>query len=285
MNERMLQILEGDESKYPHVLEARFKRVFDRIVAFWGTEELDPLFSDLCIDDRGGRQGFPPDAMGELFVLFNVNERQKSNRAGAWDLEAVKRGLAQERIDFSEAGFFRSVKQDNDKAVGLFLQAGYDVNQKNDVGWTPLMVAAFFGNERIAATLIESGARVSAQDNQGYTPLHWSALQGYAKVADLLLRKGAFVNARSKRGITPLIQAAAKGYPGIVKLLLVAGAHVNRADDEGWTPLHKAVSNGHVDVVKLLLGNGADKDARHVKGTSPRDIAKRKDNPEIQVLF
>jgi hypothetical protein len=42
----------------------------------WGKEESVPYLRSLVFDERGGRQGFPPDVSTELFMLYGLLEFQ-----------------------------------------------------------------------------------------------------------------------------------------------------------------------------------------------------------------
>lgn len=278
-------LLEADEEHYPSNLEAKFKRILDKIVELWGTTMLDNYFEDLLIDKRGGRQGFPSDVMRDIFYLHTLHERamraRKTGPEDVWSNETIKRGLEAEGFEFTPRGFFRAIELGNQRAFELFMQAGVDIDMRNDVGWTPLMVSAFMGSEASAKMVLEAGADVHARDNLGYGPMHWAAYQGYPAVIELLIAKGGDVNVKSDKGLTPLLQAAARGHAETVKLLIKRGAFVNQPDKEGWIPLHKAVANGHLETVKLLLSAGADCNARHASGVTAVDIALQKERPEI----
>ena len=52
MNEKVLQILGGNESRYPHKLELQFPRVLEKILELWGTPAMDPYFHELMMDTR-----------------------------------------------------------------------------------------------------------------------------------------------------------------------------------------------------------------------------------------
>ena len=39
----------------------------------WGFEEMNGFFRKLSLDDRGGRQGFPPDAWEEIQTLMSLH--------------------------------------------------------------------------------------------------------------------------------------------------------------------------------------------------------------------
>lgn len=283
MNETMLKLLDGNMEIYPSVLETRFKRVFDRLIELWGSDEFDPFVSGLFINDTGSRQGFPPEAMTEIFRLSTAHDAalRRSREAAAWELEAARREIAEMNVEFSARGLTAAIENGHERAVELFIQAGFDLETRNAQGWTPLMIASFFGHPRSAEMLVKAGADVHARDGHGYSPIHWSALQGYEIVVDLLLTQGAQADARSLHGITPLIQAAAAGHGRTVCVLLDRGAQPSLADNEGWTPLHKAVANGHLEIVVELLRRGADTAAAHDSGMTPVDIARQKQRAPI----
>ncbi len=56
------------------ILEARYPHVAAKVVAYWGTEACLPYLDSLLTDDRGGRQGFPFDAMQELTLLKELHQ-------------------------------------------------------------------------------------------------------------------------------------------------------------------------------------------------------------------
>ncbi len=58
---------------YPTVLEAKYPRILDTIQTMWGFQELNGFFRKLTIDDRGGRQGFPPEAWEEIQTLWSLH--------------------------------------------------------------------------------------------------------------------------------------------------------------------------------------------------------------------
>lgn len=282
MNAVLQDLLKGQEHKYPHNLETKFARIFNRIMEMWGTPALDIYLGELMIDEKGDRQGFPKEISAEIFMLSLLHDkvmaeinRKRDEEGDVWSNEKIRQGLEEEHIEYSPSGFFSALDTDNTRAVKLFIEAGINLDEVNKAGWTPLMVSSFMGSEETAELLINAGANVNTRDKRGYGPLHWASYRGFTRIVDLLVQKGAYVNAMSDKGLSPLLQAAACGHTEIVKLLIGKKAIVNDADKEGWTPLHKAVANGHKDVVVSLLEANADPNLENLAGLTPLDIARK----------
>jgi len=98
----------------------------------------------------------------------------------------------------------KAVRDGNIEAVKQYLDAGTDVNAKEENGVTPLHQAAFYGQKEVVELLIAKGADVNAKEEEGWTPLHFAAEGGHKEVAELLIAAGADVNARDNGGETPL---------------------------------------------------------------------------------
>jgi len=106
----------------------------------------------------------------------------------------------------AERALRKAAKEGNIEAVKQHLDAGTDVNAKDNSGWTPMhYVAAYSGHKEIAELLIAKGADVNAMRGGGGTPLHNAALGDHKEIAELLIAEGADVNAKdSLTGETPL---------------------------------------------------------------------------------
>jgi len=51
---------------------------------------------------------------------------------------------------------------------------------------------------------LDAGSDVNAKDDLGATPLHWATVNGHKEIVELLIGEGADINARDRRGSTPL---------------------------------------------------------------------------------
>ena len=131
------------------------------------------------------------------------------------------------------------------------------VNKYSHDGWTPLHLAAFFADERIAAALLDRGADAHARSRNAMenTPIHAAAAARKAAVIALLLERGADVNARQHGGWTALHAASQNGDESLVRLLLAHGADVDAKAANNQTAMDLAMTGGHQAVVDLLDGH------------------------------
>lgn len=95
-----------------------------------------------------------------------------------------------------------------------------------------------------AIAAIDAGANVNARNRLGDTPLLIAVRNGRVNILKALLDKGADVNEQDERGQTALMVAAGNVASGdgskdirAVKLLLARGANVNIKDNFGLTAL------------------------------------------------
>ena len=118
---------------------------------------------------------------------------------------------------------------------------------------TPLMLAAFNGHTGIVEALIQAGADVNRRDEIGRTALMFASTGAFPETVQALIQNGAAVNINDHgERWTPLMWAAAEGHAEVVKVLLDAGAdrHVQDVDDD--TARDFAVQKGHPEVAALL---------------------------------
>ncbi len=53
-------------------IERRFPHIARELSALWQTGQIGPYLDSLLIDNRGGRKGFPADALDELMFLSGM---------------------------------------------------------------------------------------------------------------------------------------------------------------------------------------------------------------------
>ena len=131
-----------------------------------------------------------------------------------------------------------------------------------------LHFAAAHGDLEKCRELLSHGHNVNDVDELGYTPLHYAAMKEQIEAAKLLLAAGANVNARDERtiGHTPLGEIADNCSLAMARLLVEAGADPSI---RGWMQicaLDLAVSRRRGDgptIYKLLRASAKHLPARH----------------------
>src|SRR5215211_7783002 len=115
-----------------------------------------------------------------------------------------------------------AVRNGDPKAVRAALDAGADVNAKNEIGVSALWIAASKGKLEVIDLLLDRGADVNARDGIWYqTPLSMS-LGGFGGFgnADAVKR---FLKAGAKDLDAAAMTAAARGNVALLKLVLDTG--------------------------------------------------------------
>ncbi len=126
-------------------------------------------------------------------------------------------------------------------------------------GWTPLHLAAYFGEADLVTSLLDCGTPVDVQSTNSMqnTPLHAAAAGRKLNAARVLLEHKADVNLRQVGGWTALHSAAQSGDRELVELLLAHGASVNARAENNQSPLDLAMMRGHSEIAALLEELGA----------------------------
>ncbi|GLV64452.1 hypothetical protein Bmyc01_31220 [Bacillus mycoides] len=137
--------------------------------------------------------------------------------------------------------------------------------------------------EKIVEIISEDRSIVNSYSEDGWTPLHLAAYFGQKEIASFLLEHGANIHIRAKNENenTPLQAAIANKQIELVSFLIEKGSDVNAVQNGGWTGLHEAALLGNEDIITLLLEHGANKTTKKNDGKTAFDIAVEKGHEHL----
>ncbi|BDU55515.1 MULTISPECIES: ankyrin repeat domain-containing protein [unclassified Limnohabitans] len=167
---------------------------------------------------------------------------------------------------------------DRADVIQKLLVRGFDPNTPNEKGVAGLLVAIQSEAPKSALTLAKHPqANLNVQNQLGETPLMLAAINNHLELAKVLIQRGAEVN---KTGWTPLHYAATRGHREMMRLLLDNDAYIDSESANGTTPLMMAAYSAPPLAVKLLLEEGADPTLVNNGNASALDLAVRVDQPQ-----
>ena len=155
----------------------------------------------------------------------------------------------------------------------MLLDVGASINARDNKGQTALTYAALGYPTRsdVIPFLLAAGLRVDDENDDGQTPLMLAAQRRVAEPISQLLKAGAYPNKKDKVGRTALMYAVSEAVypdqvPEAVMSLIGAGADVNEADESGQTVLMFALRGRSLQSIKRLLEGGARVNAQDKQG-------------------
>jgi ankyrin repeat protein len=111
---------------------------------------------------------------------------------------------------------------DNIKTVRILIDAGADVNTRDNFDNTPLIYTTnpdMINGREIAAMLIQNGADMDAKGNGGQTALMHAGENGYAEMAKTLIGNGAKASTKDSQGKTALMLARKNGHEKTAEII------------------------------------------------------------------
>jgi ankyrin repeat protein len=225
----------------------------------------------------------------------NGNNANAGGRGGAGRGGAGRGGAAGDNADADDftddaaaaVGFVRGRQAPNDgggltplvyaarandlASVKVLLDAGANVNQTTNYGWSPLLVATQNRYYKLGAYLLERGADPNLAHKGGWVPLYLATDNRNIENGDYPVRRGDMDHLE------------------FIKLLLDKGANVNARvkdstetrtvftnqwlDENGATAFLRASQSGDIELMKLLLSRGADPKINTVLNVSALHVA------------
>jgi len=177
---------------------------------------------------------------------MNVEVKEQAEKT---ELTAQEQAAAREMFEIIKATNKDNAAQQAQALQKLLQRYPRIVDAKNNHGWTPLVLAAYYGNAEIVKLLIAAGAQIDAQDNIGWTPLMYATRKGHAAMIYLLIAADANKYIQNNAGETALDIAIKKRFADQYQAAVAAG------EKERRKVLQDAL-NPHVipDVAKIVTG-------------------------------
>jgi ankyrin repeat protein len=206
------------------------------------------------------------------------------------DVSAVKELLAggastETLIEYGEhkiTPLLKAAWDGDEEIVAVLLAAGARVDAKaTDSGETALMNAVTRDHTAIVRRLLANHADVAPKNKFDFNAFTSAVSAGNQELAGMLLDGGAKVEDGAS-GLTPLQFAASAGNIEMIRFLVKRGAIVNYgAKSGGQTALLSAIYGAHPDAVQALIDLKADVNAKTKEGTTPLKAAMNGDQEDI----
>ena len=148
------------------------------------------------------------------------------------------------------------IQKGYEKLARLFLERSHPLNYPRDAKMTLMQVAAAYGRDEIVKLLAHRGCNINERNNIGETPLHLATKNDKLGAMRALIKLGADICPRIDRvGHTPMHYACMYGLQEASVLLLESGANAHEPNDTelGRTPLETAKDSGFRPLFNLLL--------------------------------
>jgi ankyrin repeat protein len=171
------------------------------------------------------------------------------------------------------------------KMLEVLADLGVSLESRNDLGYTPLQWAAYYGYEESVAILSARGADVhNRQGSKGNQAAHIAAKNGFKSVLAILIKHDPeTIKSPNNNQTRALHYAAWNGHLDTVKYILdVAPKEIDQQDKYRYTPLHYAINRGYTDIAIFLVESGADTGLKNKAGYTPLSFARKKGFAEIE---
>ncbi|XP_071104774.1 putative ankyrin repeat protein RF_0381 [Haliotis cracherodii] len=162
-----------------------------------------------------------------------------------------------------------------------------NMNAKQVIGMTPVMLAASLGYRGVFECLVEEGADISIEHVDGNNILHLACIGGSVEIVKCVLAQNIVdINSKGEAEKTPVMLAASSGYGAVFECLVEEGADISVENVDGDNILHLACRGGNVEIVKYVLAqNIADINSKGDSEMTPVLIAATLETEELSPLL
>jgi ankyrin repeat protein len=161
--------------------------------------------------------------------------------------------------------------------VDWFIEHGFDIDLiPDDVGWSCLHHAAYWGSLPMAMYLVSKGADLHVKEEHQATPADYGGAHGHPEVMNYLIDMGTSTSleaAASKGRLDKVMQ----GYAQCEDRARLLMRTIGNTTDIG-KPVHESIKKGRVAVAKYLLQKEPDLLHQRVDGKSVISWAEENDD-------
>jgi len=183
------------------------------------------------------------DRFFKAIELDDVNEVKKE--------EYKQYLIANTKSKYGNSALVYAIQENSQKVFTYLSQStDFNVNNENNSGENPLMMAAFMGNAKLVKFLVEN--RKAFVNKDGWSPIHYAVISGDLEIVSILINAGAKIDALSPNESTPLMYAARYGHIRVVKLLLDKGADLSAVNNQDLTPIDFAKMYNQSEIARGL---------------------------------
>ncbi|XP_067122196.1 ankycorbin-like [Centruroides vittatus] len=166
----------------------------------------------------------------------------------------------------------RAASEGKEDAIYQLLNSGININARDAIGRTALMVAIERGYRNITKTLLEAGTDADLRDNNRDNALLLSVKIGQYGLADIILDYTRDINLAGQDGKTALHLLTEKKQIRVAEKLISKGADVDAVDSKRRTSLMLASKNNDFEFVVLLVKNNADPSKKDLQNLSAKEL-------------
>lgn len=147
----------------------------------------------------------------------------------AWAAETATADTRQQLNDI----YFDAARAGSTEQLQAFIDAHYDLDTRDENGYTALILAAYHGQKPAVEQLLQAGANPCSQDKRGNTALMGAIFKGELSIAQRLLNANCMTDERNHAGQTAAMYAALFQRKDILAALAAKGADLDAHDDMG----------------------------------------------------
>ncbi|MGO2746611.1 ankyrin repeat domain-containing protein [Microbacterium sp.] len=219
---------------------------------------------------RSERGGMTPVELAEEHSLHPQAELLRA----AGEVSVLEQDEADQRL--------LNAAQDGDAdAAALALRAGADIEARNDLEQTPLLLASTHDRVAVARLLVALGADPDALDYRHDTPWLVTGVTGSVAMLEALLPADPDMTIPNRYGGLSPIPAGERGHSEYITRVVSTGVDLDHVNDLGWTALLETVvfgdgSQRYVDIATALVDAGIDIDIADGNGVTAVEHARSK---------